>query len=252
MGRVNAPADDPESFADLVPVVEALVGAGNELRDGGFVLSPDGWRCRLLAPLDFARIRERCDLPATVQLSPEHDTVLDTLTWCSIEGPGASTGQGWPGSLEFLPMTTTVAQEIADTWHYPEPYDFYDQTADPDDYAEFVTGADWPTHVWQVRSRGRLVGFFSADIDGATCEIALGLRPSLTGAGRGLAFLRAGLARLAPLLPPDCEVVLSVAEFNQRAIRVYQRAGFVVTSHFDQDTNASTFPFVAMALSRSE
>ena len=145
-------------------------------------------------------------------------------------------------------MTPSVAREIADTWRYPEPYDFYDQTADPDDYTEFVTETHWPTHFWEVRSDERLVGFFSADLEDARCEVALGLHPSLTGTGRGLAFVEVGLARLAPLLKPDCEVLLDVAEFNQRAICVYQRAGFVVTRRFDQDTNGGTFPFVAMTL----
>ena len=145
-------------------------------------------------------------------------------------------------------MTPSVAREIADTWRYPEPYDFYDQTADPDDYTEFITEASWPTHFWQVRSHKQLVGFFSADLEDARCEVALGLHPLLTGAGRGLAFLEAGLTLLMPLLKPDCQVVLDVAEFNQRAVRVYQRAGFVITGRFDQDTNGATFPFLAMTL----
>jgi ribosomal-protein-alanine N-acetyltransferase len=154
----------------------------------------------------------------------------------------------WAGSLGFLPMTPSVAREIADKWCYPPPYDFYDQTADPDDYQEFITETDWPTHFWQVRSQDQLVGFFSAHLDEARCEIALGLHPALTGTGRGLAFLQAGLVHLAPLLTPGCEVVLDVAEFNQRAIRVYERAGFKVTRRFNQDTNGATFPFLAMTL----
>ncbi len=68
----------------------------------------------------------------------------------------------------------------------------------------------------------------------------------------GLAFLRAGLAHLEPLLARDCQIVLSVAELNERAITVYERAGFAVTGHFDRKTNGSIFPFVAMALANSD
>ncbi len=51
---------------------------------------------------------------------------------------------GWASRLLFRPMTPVAAQEIADTWTYPEPFDFYNATADPDDYKEFVTPAAWP------------------------------------------------------------------------------------------------------------
>jgi hypothetical protein len=86
---MGASADDQQPFANLLPLVAALIDAGNEMRDGGFVLNPDGWRCRLVRPIDFEVIRERFEPVRTIQLSPEHDTVLDMLTWCSIDGPGA-------------------------------------------------------------------------------------------------------------------------------------------------------------------
>jgi len=38
-----------------------------------------------------------------------------------------------------------------------------------------------------------------------------------------------------------------VAEFNQRAINVYQRVGFKVVEKFQQDTNGGTFPFLRMS-----
>lgn len=157
----------------------------------------------------------------------------------------------WSSSLTFVPMTVLVARDIADTWKYPQPYDFYDATADPEDYQEFVTPAEWPGYFFQVRSRGDLIGFFAGSPRGHTCEIFLGLHPELTGSGLGLAFLRAGLAHLDSLVNCKFQITLDVAEFNQRAIRVYGRAGFTVTRHFNEDTNGSTFPFVAMALSAS-
>jgi RimJ/RimL family protein N-acetyltransferase len=53
----------------------------------------------------------------------------------------------------------------------------------------------------------------------------LGLRPDLTGRGLGLAFVTAGLEFARELFGPS-RFVLDVAEFNERAIRVYERAGF--------------------------
>lgn len=76
-------------FANLLPIVDALVSRGNSVVDEGFVLNPDGWRCRMADSLDFGIIEELFEVPDNIQLSREHDTVLDRLTWCSIEGPGA-------------------------------------------------------------------------------------------------------------------------------------------------------------------
>lgn len=76
-------------FANLLPLVDAFLQGGNSLQDDGFVLNPDGWRCRLTHPLDFGLIGRDFEVPDNILLSPEHDTIMDKLTWCSIEGPGA-------------------------------------------------------------------------------------------------------------------------------------------------------------------
>ena len=56
-------------------------------------------------------------------------------------------------------------------------------------------------------------------------DIGLGMRPDLTGSGRGSAFVDACLAWIEQVRRPRV-VRLSVATFNRRAITVYQRAGF--------------------------
>ena len=81
--------DPRKPYANLLPLVDALVRSGNTLADGGFVVNPDGWRCRFTQRLDIQFIGEQFKLPGTVQVSEEYDTILDRLTWCSIEGPGA-------------------------------------------------------------------------------------------------------------------------------------------------------------------
>ena len=39
--------------------------------------------------------------------------------------------------LHFEPLTQADAEAIAE-WRYPEPYSFYDWTADPDDLRELL------------------------------------------------------------------------------------------------------------------
>jgi hypothetical protein len=81
-------------YLNLAPIAAALVEMGNETLDGGFVLNPDGWRCRLAKPIDFAFVRTAFEVPPSIDLSEAFDTVHDRRSWCSIEGPGASNMRG--------------------------------------------------------------------------------------------------------------------------------------------------------------
>ena len=70
-------------------------------------------------------------------------------------------------------------------------------------------------------SGARDAGLYVAD----ALDIGLGLRPDLTGHGLGDAFVAACLDHARRTRHPR-SLRLAVAEFNQRAIRVYERAGF--------------------------
>jgi hypothetical protein len=83
-------SDGKLPYLNLAPIVAALVKMGNETLDGGFVLNPDGWRCGLAKPIDFAFVRSTFELPPSIDLSEAFDTVHDRRSWYSIEGPGAS------------------------------------------------------------------------------------------------------------------------------------------------------------------
>jgi RimJ/RimL family protein N-acetyltransferase len=102
-------------------------------------------------------------------------------------------------------------------WRYEPPYDFYDGDVEP------VLN---PERFFAARDDdGALVGFYYFEQKPDALEYGLGLRPDLTGRGRGLRFFLDGLEfgrrRFAPPV-----VRLSVAAFNRRAIAVYERAGF--------------------------
>ena len=149
--------------------------------------------------------------------------------------------------LVYSRMDALTAREIADEWKYPPPYDFYDMTADPEDYQEFVTPALWPDFFLQVRRGDRLFGFLSGDLseEGRAVEIGLGMRPDLTGRGLGLMFMRRNLDWIREA-HPGAEIRLSVASFNQRGIKVYRRSGFRVVRGFVQVTNGGEYDFVEM------
>ncbi|NIK12604.1 GNAT family N-acetyltransferase [Alkalibacillus almallahensis] len=143
-------------------------------------------------------------------------------------------------------MTQSQAEEIAFNWHYDGDYSFYDMEADEEDLEEFIDPAKRGDSKYAVMDRGELIGFFSVNpVDDQTVDIALGMRPDLTGHGKGLAFLEAGIEFVQREYEPQ-SITLSVETFNQRAINVYRTFGFRDVKTFMQHTNGSVYEFLKM------
>ncbi|HEY7976274.1 MAG TPA: GNAT family protein, partial [Ktedonobacterales bacterium] len=89
------------------------------------------------------------------------------------------------------------------------------------------------------------IGIFTFIQRATAIEIGLAMRPDLTGRGLGLAFVEAGLdfarARYAPV-----RFTLDVATFNERARRVYARAGFRPIETFMRRIKGRPCEFLAM------
>lgn len=146
----------------------------------------------------------------------------------------------------FAVMTQEEAEEIAYNWHYGGEYSFYDIGADQEDLAEFLNDESRGSNTFAVKENGNLIGFFSfCKINNQTVDIGLGMRPDITGNGFGLKFVNAGLDFSKEKY--GCNyITLSVATFNERAIKVYKRAGFEAVGTFIQKTNGSYFEFLRM------
>ncbi len=112
-------------------------------------------------------------------------------------------------------------------WRYDPPYDRYDIDADPSDVelmrAAVASGEGW--YAADDVETGELVGFFEFVVAGDEIDVGLGLRPDLTGRGLGAGFLRQGLAFARDRWSP-MTFALDVYEWNERAIRAYEGAGF--------------------------
>jgi [ribosomal protein S18]-alanine N-acetyltransferase len=90
-----------------------------------------------------------------------------------------------------------------------------------------------------------VIGYFSFKPEGHTLVVGLGLRPDLTGRGLGSSFLAAGLDYGRERFEPE-QFSLAVATFNERAIKVYERAGFEGVRVYTHETNGSEWEFVEM------
>ena len=118
--------------------------------------------------------------------------------------------------MTIEPMTAEGLAELA-TWRYDAPYAFYDSELEP------VLN---PERYFAARGDdGELAGFYYFEVKPDALDYGLGLRPDLTGKGLGLDFFRTGLEFGRERYRPPF-VRLFVAAFNERAIKVYERAGF--------------------------
>ena len=142
-------------------------------------------------------------------------------------------------------MKQSEAVEIADRWKYGGEYAFYDMTADPEDYQEIMSPELRGDRYFSVLDGGELIGFFCVEREGADVEIGLGLRPDLTGQGKGGAFLNEILRFVRNNYGFE-KIRMDVASFNQRAIKVYERAGFVKTGTGKVPTNGGIYDFTFM------
>jgi len=132
----------------------------------------------------------------------------------------------------IIPMTENYAKQISN-WKYDGEYSFYDQK---EEYIEeYLDGS----HHACINEDGELIGYFlfgkNAQIptvenyvyDGDFLDIGLGLAPNLCGKQMGLSFFNSGLD-FARKTFGTTHFRLSVAVFNERAIKVYKKAGFTI------------------------
>ena len=84
--------------------------------------------------------------------------------------------------------------------------------------------------------------FTVCKMNNGTVDIGLGMRPDITGNGFGLQFVNAGLAFSEEKY--GCNyITLSVVKFNERAIKVYKRAGFEAVGTFIQKQTVVVLSF---------
>jgi ribosomal-protein-alanine N-acetyltransferase len=142
-------------------------------------------------------------------------------------------------------MDEGYAQAVAN-WHYEGIYAFYDMDQDLEDLEELLTPDNWRDKFYAVVNEGgELVGFFYFEQEDEAVVIGLGLKPEYTGQGLGQAFVEAGLAYAKQKFDPTT-FRLSVATFNHRAIKVYERSGFKADGLFMHATNGGQHEFLRM------
>ena len=144
-------------------------------------------------------------------------------------------------------MNEEYAREVA-SWHYEGIYSFYDMAADKDDLKILMNANNWRDMIKAVLDEsGELTGWAAFNMENGEFWLSLGLRPDLTGRGLGEKFVSAcAYNATSEHKSPKDAIKLHVAVFNQRAIKVYQRVGFVETKRLVRDTPVGSLDFLEM------
>ena len=148
----------------------------------------------------------------------------------------------------FHPMDEASARQTL-TWRYEPPYDFYNPN--PDDADEVMQYLLDPRNAYYAITDdgGELVGYCCFGLDARVpggdysadaLDVGLRMRPDLTGQGRGLGFVTAILDFARQTFNPQAFRV-TVATFNTRALRVYEKAGFEYVQVFGREKDGLEF-----------
>lgn len=147
--------------------------------------------------------------------------------------------------MKIETLSQEHALEIANDWHYPAPYDFYNLENDPEDYQEIVNPDLRGNNYYQVMKDGELYGFFAVSTNETSLDLGLGMKPKHCGKGEGKAFMQAILDYLA-IHRPSKVITLSVVDFNARAQQLYLNMGFELVERMPMESNGGIYLFAKM------
>jgi [ribosomal protein S18]-alanine N-acetyltransferase len=135
------------------------------------------------------------------------------------------------------------------TWTYEGVYSFYDNNIQEEKINGFLQSVNTDRMYSVVDGQGELIGnceFF--DVGEPSEEImAVGvqMRPDLTGNGNGLVFIKSIIEEGRKMIGFS-HLELAVAEFNTRAIHVYELAGFRRKGDFQNFIRGEEYRFIIM------
>lgn len=149
--------------------------------------------------------------------------------------------------FNFVKMNKVFAEEIAYKWKYDGKYSFYDMIDDKEDLKEFLDPNKWGNTYAVLNNKDELIAFYSYYFKEGIMWIGFGLKPKLTGKGLGEKFVQKGIDYGIKTYKYDKDhIMLAVAQFNKRAIKLYQKLGFQTIEKYDQKTNGGIYKFRKM------
>ncbi|WP_417900699.1 GNAT family protein [Bacillus haimaensis] len=140
-------------------------------------------------------------------------------------------------------MNRVDAEDIL-LWRYEAPYDFYNMENSEEALSELLDGSYDAVYSGDDRLFGYYCKGNSAQVPAghakgayldACLDVGLGMKPYLTGSGKGSSFFSFILDSLAEEKEGEAAFRLTVATFNKRAMALYSKFGFEEEISFEQN-----------------
>ena len=142
-------------------------------------------------------------------------------------------------NIIIKPLDATSAREIL-SWHYPAPYDMYDiRPENLEAEVAYFTNPD--NHYFAIfNTTHNLIGFCcffhegqvpGGDYSDEAVDIGMGLRPDLTGGGKGTDIARAVMDFAVEQYQP-LRLRTTIAAWNERAQKICLNNGFGIADRF--------------------
>jgi len=147
-------------------------------------------------------------------------------------------------NLEFRKPTLKDGRDIA-TWKYEGDYSFYDndKTKVKNEWAKNIHKEENAYVIFNENNE--LIGNCSFDLEDGEYMFGVQMRPDLTGKGKGTEIVKT-ILDFGKKTYDFNTLVLLVAKFNQRAIRIYEKLDFDIIEEFVWNVNNEEKEFIAM------
>jgi [ribosomal protein S18]-alanine N-acetyltransferase len=132
-------------------------------------------------------------------------------------------------------------------WRYEPPYDLYNYLEEDVTLQYFLSPQNNFYKI--VKENGELIGYCSFGQDGQVLggdysyealDIGMGIRPDLTGQGKGFEYANAVLNFAENLFNPKAFRV-TITAFNKRALRLWQKLEFEHQQSFERKSDGMQF-----------
>lgn len=151
-------------------------------------------------------------------------------------------------NISYCPADEKSAREYLQ-WQYEPPYDIYN--CSPDKIEKIIPyNIDPANNIYAMFDQvNQLIGYCSygkdarvsgGDYSEEALDIGMMIRPSLTGQGRGSDFARDVIHNGSRLFGPR-KMRVTIAAFNRRAVRVWEKNGFRQTQTFKRERDGMDF-----------
>lgn len=161
-------------------------------------------------------------------------------------------------NVSFTSLNRNHAEEIV-SWRYEAPYEVYNYRIESTDSAiDYLT--DKRNRFFAIVNDDEIIGFRSFGADGrvpggeyddSCMDTGGGLRPDFTGKGYGAEIIRKGIEFGSAELGIE-RFRVTVAAFNERAIKVCMRLGFEEDQRFRRPSDQEEFVVLTLDLVRRE